>query len=71
MSDLTCRATFLPVFSLDFIFRFYFIERIYMIPTEPTTIHPDLLKDYIEPSLLGFNQKKVESADTPLLGFSW
>jgi hypothetical protein len=27
-----------------------------MIPTEPTTIHPDLLKDYIEPSLLGFNQ---------------
>ena len=26
-----------------------------MIPANPTTIHPDLLKDYIKPSPEGFN----------------
>ena len=31
------------------------IPKLIRYPTEPTTIHPSLLKDYIKPSPYGFN----------------
>lgn len=31
------------------------IPKLIRYPTEPTTIHPSLLKDYINPSPIGFN----------------
>lgn len=39
------------------------------IPVNPTTIHPDLLKNYIEPSI-GFNlQKDICTLDQNALAF--